>query len=460
MNGLVRSVGSISSTGKHVRCMSSVAFSYQNALECAPEVKTTVLGNGLRVATQKTNNAAATVGVYVDAGSRFETPGTNGIANFVEHLIFKGKSANAMSKVGGELGATTEREMTSFYARTSASKASDAVGVLGGCLQNTSFTDADIASAQTEVLFQMNAQDGDKETAVLDLLHSTAFQGTALASSVVGPTANVRTFGKADVSAYIKNNFTAPRMVLAASGNVDHDSIVKAAEAALGSLPSEEGIQLSDPPRFTGSAVEYRDDEQSYCYAGIALEGVGSSHPDYFSLAVASEMIGQWDSSFSFADNRGSALTSVLIEDQSAVVLKSFNISYSNTGLWGCYFAAPGLKIDDVFHEVQQEWMKLCTACPDVYTERAKNALKANMLLNLESSTAAADDIGRQMLAYGRVMSKNEIVSRIDAVTTADVSATLTKYIYDQCPAVASIGQTEAVPDYNRIRSGQFWLRI
>ncbi|KNC86163.1 hypothetical protein SARC_01689 [Sphaeroforma arctica JP610] len=402
---------------------------------------TTTLSNGLRVATQKTTNSAATVGLYVDAGSRFETPDNHGIANFVEHLMYKGKAAGAMAKVGGELGAWTGREITSYYARTSAAKAADAVGVLGGCLTNPTFSDVDMAAAQREVLMQMSAQDQDKEAVAMDYLHSTAYQGTALASPVLGPTSNVQQFTQADVSTYLKNNFTGPRIVLAASGNVDHDALVKAAEKALGSLSSEEGAHLVDPPRFTGSMVNFRDDEMPYCYAALGLQAVGASHPDYFALSVAAEMIGQWDHSFSFADNRGSKLTSELITVRVVLEFQLFQTITYTPSITG--------------------WLRImCTACPEVYTERAKNTLKNNMLLSLESSTAAADDIGRQMLAYGRVMPQNEIVSRIDAVTTAEVQSVLVKYIYDQCPAVAVVGQTEAVPDYNRIRSGQFWLRV
>ena len=109
---------------------------------------------------------------------------------------------------------------------------------------------------------------------------------------------------------------------------------------------------------------------------------------------------------------------------------------------------------------VQSEWMRLCTAVTQTEIERAKNLLKTSMVLRLDGTTPICEDIGRQMLSYGRRMPLHELEARIDAVTADEVRDVCNKFIYDQCPAVAAVGPVENLPDYNRIRSSMYWLRV
>jgi len=109
---------------------------------------------------------------------------------------------------------------------------------------------------------------------------------------------------------------------------------------------------------------------------------------------------------------------------------------------------------------ITQEWMRLCNNISDFEVERAKNLLKTSMLLQLDGTTPICEDIGRQMLCYGRRMPQHELEARIDAVDAQLVRDTCFKYIYDRCPAVAAVGPTENLPDYNVIRNYLYWLRI
>ena len=109
---------------------------------------------------------------------------------------------------------------------------------------------------------------------------------------------------------------------------------------------------------------------------------------------------------------------------------------------------------------IQSEWMRLCTSVTESEVARAKNLLKTSMLLQLDGTTPVCEDIGRQMLCYGRRLPLHELEARIDAITPTDVKEACNKYIYNQCPAVAAVGPIENLPDYTRIRGSMYWLRV
>lgn len=108
---------------------------------------------------------------------------------------------------------------------------------------------------------------------------------------------------------------------------------------------------------------------------------------------------------------------------------------------------------------VLDEWKRLCTSITGPEVERAKNLLKTNMLLQLDGTTPVCEDIGRQMLCYGRRIPLNELEARISMITAEQVRNTMLKYIYDRCPAVAAIGPIETLPDYNITRGKMYWFR-
>ncbi|KAA0203406.1 hypothetical protein HAZT_HAZT000868, partial [Hyalella azteca] len=158
---------------------------------------------------------------------------------------------------------------------------------------------------------------------------------------------------------------------------------------------------------------------------------------------------------------------------------QSFNTCYKDTGLWGIYFVTEKMKIivtwcwemvyisivknsrvQDLVFNIQHEWMRLCETVTDFEVERAKNMLRTNMLLQLDGTTPICEDIGRQILCYGRRIPFSELDARIAAVNAEVVREVCTKYIYDKCPVQVGVGPIEQMRDYNNLRSGFYWLRI
>ncbi|XP_064483483.1 mitochondrial-processing peptidase subunit beta-like [Ornithodoros turicata] len=446
---------------------------FSQSLLNVPETRVTTLDNGIRVATEDSGNPTCTVGLWIDAGSRYETDSTNGVAHFLEHMAFKGTAKRSQTdleleveNMGAHLNAYTSREQTVYYAKCLSKDVSHAVDILSDILQNSKFGEQEIERERGVILREMQEVETNLQEVVFDHLHSVAYQGTPLGYTILGPTENIKSITRQNLLDYISLHYKGPRMVLAAAGGVDHDQLVKLAQQHLGGIRTDYDSQvppLTLPCRFTGSEVRVRDDDMPQAHVAIAVESCGWADQDNIPLMVANTLIGNWDRSHGGGSNVSSRLAEQLVKDTQGTChsFQSFNTCYKDTGLWGIYFVSEGTdRMDDVVHLIQGEWMRICSSATEAEVTRAKNLLKTNMLLQLDGTTPVCEDIGRQMLCYGRRIPLPELEARIDAVSAKTVRDVCTNYIYDHCPAVAGVGPVEALTDYARVRSNMYQLRI
>merc|ERR1712002_1231054 len=423
------------------------------------------MSNGLQIASQDNGSDVSTVGLWIAAGSRCETPATNGISYFLEHMIFKGtlnrtqlQLESEIEALGAQFGAHTSREQIAYFARCLTKDVPAVVDILADAVQNPLFDEETIERERGVVLKEMQESSKDLETVVMDYLHATAYQGTALAQSVFGTTANVQSLSRSELVDYVSANFTAPRITLAAAGGVDHAALVKSAEANLGGLSSDVSNSNIVPCRFTGSAISDRNDDFSHAHIALAVEGPGWTSDDHLPLLLAKSIIGNWSRGMAGADSVFGLLGSRAYKCMEAY--NAFNVTYTETSLFGAQIVSEKLHIEDAIESMQRELVRLCSDIVDPEMSRAKVALKTNLLLQLEDSSGVCANIGQHMLAYGRHMSALEICQAIDQVDTKAVKDVCMKYVYDKCPAVASVGPTEGVTDYNRIRGQMYWMRF
>ncbi|KAF7331500.1 hypothetical protein MKEN_00028900 [Mycena kentingensis (nom. inval.)] len=441
--------------------------SFATTHNVGPITEISRLSNGLTVATESHPHAqTATVGVWIDAGSRAETDATNGTAHFLEHMAFKGTARRSqynleleVENIGAHLNAYTSREQTVYYAKSFRKDVPVAVDIISDILQNSKLETSAIERERDVILREQQEVDKQMEEVVFDHLHSVAFQHQPLGRTILGPKANIQSIKRGDLESYIKTNYMADRMVLVGAGGVDHAELVKLAEKNFGALPTSPkpirlGVSSSPKPNFVGSEVRLRDDELGLAHIAIAVEGVGWSSPDYFPMMVLQSIFGNWDRSLGSAPHLSSRLSSIVFQNNLANSFMSFSTSYSDTGLWGIYLVSENLmNLDDLSHFTLREWARMSISPTSVEVERAKSQLKAGLLLGLDGTTAIAEDIGRQIVTTGRRMSPQQTEQAVDAVTLDDITRVAKKYLWDKDIAIAAVGNIEGLLDYNRIRA-------
>uniref|UniRef100_A0A0B7BLU0 Mitochondrial-processing peptidase subunit beta n=1 Tax=Arion vulgaris TaxID=1028688 RepID=A0A0B7BLU0_9EUPU len=450
------------------RWKSTQALTYEQAVLNLPETKVTTLSNGVKVATENSGSSTSTVGLWIDAGSRYENSRNNGAAHFLEHLSFKGTKTRSptdleleIENLGAHLSSYTSREQTAYYVKCFQKDIPKAVEILADVTQNSLLSEEAIEKEKRVILHELQEAETNLQEVVLDHLHSIAYQGTPLGQTVLGPSENIKSIKRSDLVNYAQNNFKGPRIVVAAAGGVNHGDLCKLAEQYFGKISYAYDSEIPDLPqtRFTGSELRVRDDFLPLAHVAIAVESCGWQNPDSLALTLASTLIGSWDRSHGGGVNHASQLARHSAQLNLAHNFQSFSTHYSDTGLWGIYFACDKMLIDDFIYNVQHEWMRLCGGVKESEVERARNMMITNVLLHLNGSTPVCDDIGRQLLSYGRRIPIEELELRLKAINSETLREVAMKYIYDKCPAVVGVGPVEGLTDYNRLRAGMYWLR-
>lgn len=437
----------------------------------APTTDVSTLPSGLRVASENVaGSSTATIGVWIDAGSRYETAKNNGAAHFLEHMAFKGTSKRTqyaleveIENMGGHLNAYTSREQTVYFAKVFEKDAGRAVEILSDILLKSRLDPAAVERERDVILREMTEVNKQQEELVLDHLHSTAFQGSGLGRTILGPAENIRNLRAEDLRDYIETHYTAPRMVVAGAGAVDHNELCDLAWEHFGDLPvtPTEGRQVpSDSCAFTGSDVRIEFESDDVAHFALAYEGASWTSEYAFPLMLVQTMLGSYDrASGVTGKNLASKLCQDVANHELANSISTFNTCYKDTGLFGVYGVAPREKLEDLTWHITNNLVRLVHEVSEEQVERAKVALKATMLMGLDGNTNVCEDIGRQLLTYGRRMTAAETFARIDELTADDVRAAVARTVHDKDHAMAAVGGIGEMPDYDWIRRHSYWLK-
>jgi processing peptidase subunit beta len=335
----------------------------------------------------------------------------------------------------------------------------ESVQVLADLVQNTNIDSSALEKQRAAVLKQQLKAETDYESVVFDHLHATAFMGESLGRPVAGVKETVEGLTADDLIAFQKQNYGSDRIVLVGAGDVEHDALVRLAEKSFGQLQTAAAPEIKKAS-FTGSEIRLRDDVLPQARVALAVEGAPYLSADYFNLLVMQAIMGSWDKTLGGAANLSSKLSTIVNDNHLANSFAAFTKGYKDTGLWGMYVVTENKdQIDDFVHFTQKEWVRLSTSVTDAEVERAKQQVRAGLLLSLDSTCAVAQDIGSQVLATGKHLSPEELKQTINKISVGDVRKTAYKYLWDQELAVVGQGPIECLTDYLRVRGNMAYNR-
>ncbi len=409
-------------------------------------MRRTVLKGGLRVLTEHMPGVrSAAVGVFVGVGSRDETARLNGASHFLEHLLFKGTPTRsamdisaALDEVGGEFNAYTAREYTCYHARVLDEDLPMAVDVLGDMITSSLITSEDVEAEREVILDEIAMHDDDPDDVVHNLVAATAWAGTPLARPIAGTAESIRALTRSQVKRYYKSRYRPELMTVAVAGNVDHADVVRRVRKSFARNGFLDGDARPAPPRLAdrprrfhaGEARASRPFEQVNVVVG--RQGLVRSDPRRYVLSILNAGLGGGSSSRLFQEvreRRGLAYS-----------VYSFGLGYSDAGMVGVAAGSLPGKADDLLRVVRAELARVVeSGLTEEEVERGKGQARGGTVLALEDSGSRMTRLGEAELFQKELLSVDEVLSRLDAVTPKDVHD-LARRLFSTPETLAAVG--------------------
>ena len=391
-------------------------------------VRRTVLPGGLRVITEQlAGTRSASIGVWVDVGSRDETPALHGCSHFLEHLLFKGtheRSAMdisvALDSVGGEFNAFTAKEYTCFHARVLDDDLPLAVDVLGDMITSSRITSADVEAERDVILDEIAMHDDDPDDVVHNLFAHQAWGDTPLGRPIAGTVESIEALTRDQIARFYRRRYLPEHMVVAVAGNVDHGKVVRQVRRAFSRNGFLDGDGAPSLPRLTdrvrkvsaGESRASRPFEQVNIVLGV--NGLTRTDDRRYALGVLNTALGGGTSSRLFQEvreRRGLAYS-----------VYSFASHHVDAGLVGVAVGCLPGRLDEVLATVRGELAKVATeGITEEELTRGKGQLRGGLVLGLEDSGSRMSRLGKSELVDDELLTIDEVLARIEAVTLDQV---------------------------------------
>ncbi|GIF10384.1 M16 family metallopeptidase [Actinoplanes teichomyceticus] len=410
-------------------------------------VRRTVLPSGLRIITEAIpTTRSAALGIWVGIGSRDESPAMSGASHFLEHLLFKGTHKRTalqisaeIEAVGGETNAFTTKEYTCYYARVLDSDLPLAVDVLVDAVADSILDPADVETERGVILEEIAMHEDEPGDEVHDVFAEAVYGDHPLGRLISGTPESVTPMTRNQINNFYRRRYRAPQVVIAAAGNLEHAAVVRLVRRALAGSPLDTAAAAPSGPRAGDRRVRvqkphtvvlHRDTEQAH----IVLGGVGMSRYDErrFALGVLNNVLGGGMSSRLFQEireKRGLAYS-----------VYSYAAQYADSGLFGVYAGcAPG-RAPEVLDLIRTELERVArTGITAEELGRGKGMVKGSYVLNLEDTSSRMSRLAKSELLHGHLMSVDELLGRVDAVTIADVGEVAADLLTRE-PSLAVVG--------------------
>lgn len=410
-------------------------------------IEITTLPNGIRVITDTLNSVeTVTFGAWIGVGTRDEPPGVNGIAHFLEHMVFKGTKrrtpfqiAEEIEAVGGQMNAYTSRENTAFYARLLADDVLLAVDTVADLMQNALFDEEELRREKQVVLQEIGQLNDTPDEVIFDHFQECAFRQQPLGRPVLGRPDSVVRLKRDDLVNYL-SLYGSENIILAASGRIDHAPFVEMAEEHFGNFARRTSPQRSKASYKGGDYREGRPLDQAHLLMGF--EGVSYDDPDYYAVVIYSTLLGGGMSSRLFQE----------IRERRGLVysIYSFCSSFADSGLFGLYAGTGQEELSELAPVVCDMLLESTVNITAEEVQRAVAQLKASILMGRESTLVRCEQMAHQLLVFGRVIPPEEIVAIIEAVTVQKIQAAAKRLLSSRL-TITGLGPLSSLESYDSI---------
>jgi predicted Zn-dependent peptidase len=390
------------------------------------------------------------LGVWVKSGSRNEAADEHGIAHLLEHMAFKGTArrtarqiAEEIENVGGEVNAATSTESTSYYARVLKNDVPLAVDILADILTESAFEEEELEREKNVILQEIGAANDTPDDVIFDKFSERAYFGQTIGRPILGTPETVMTFTPDQIRRYLSRNYVADRMFVVAAGAVKHDEFVKQVAERFSSLPTTPSAPIiMDPARYIGGDVrEDRDLMDAQVLFGF--EGKAYHARDFYCSQILANVLGGGMSSRLFQEvreHRGLCYS-----------IYAFHWGFSDTGIFGVHAATGGENLPELMPVVIEELRRASEKINQQEIDRARAQIRAQLLMGQESPAARAGQIARQIMLYGRPIPNEELMQRLNDITTDRLTDLAGRLFFDTTPTLSAIGPVEQLAPMEEI---------
>lgn len=381
----------------------------------------TVLPNGLRVITEEMPSLRSlAVGCWVDTGTRDEQPAEAGASHFLEHLLFKGSerlSARAIAEtfdsIGAESNAFTSKDYTCFWARFLDQDLPTGLDVLSEMLQRPAFRQNEIDAERSVVIEEINMNEDDPSDVAFEEFTQAVFEAHPLERPVLGTRESIRAMTRDDIAGYWQRRYTPGSTVVAMSGSVDHDQVVKLVDSHFGDWTGD-AIDHHTVPAEPRPHVRLVSRETEQAHVVLGGSGIDRADDRRWAFQVLHHVLGGGMSSRLFDEIRE--------KRGLAYAVYSFRMAHADAGAWGVYVGTTpgqaGTAIELIEKEIDKVIEEGITA---EELERAKGSMRGGLALAMEDANSRMVRLGRDELIGAPHYSVDERLALLDAVTLDDV---------------------------------------
>ena len=396
---------------------------------------------GIRLVTEPMPHVrSVSIGLWIDAGARDEPDELAGAAHLLEHMLFKGTErrsardiANTFDAIGGEINAYSAREHTCYYARVLGSDLPVAVDVLCDMFRNAVLSPDDLASERRVVLEEIRMANDVPEDRVHDLFADAAWPGQALGRPVIGRAETVGSMDRDRLLGFYRSRYVPDRLIVAAAGDLSTDVLTGLLRDALEAGSSPVRRSADETPVFAAPRAVYEKRPSEQVHIVLGFEGLSRTDPDRYALSVLSGLYGGGMSSRLFQEvreKRGLAYS-----------IYSHEHMHLDAGTFTVYVGTQESTAAEVLRIVREEAGKIVSGeLTSDEVERAKGHMRGALVLGMDDPGGRMARLGRSELVHGEVLTVDELLARVDAVTVEDVSRVAKRVFAGEGAVLASVG--------------------